>query len=67
MKIRLNNRDEEIERQSLTVSELLAYKKYTFRLRTVKVNGVYIHPDLYDSTIIRDGDNVQVIYLMSGG
>lgn len=67
MKIRLNNRDEEIDRNSLTVSELLEYKKYTFRLRTVKVNGNYIHPEMYDKTEISDGDNVQVIYLMSGG
>jgi thiamine biosynthesis protein ThiS len=36
-------------------------------MRTVKINGRFIPPAEYDNTEIRDGDNVQVIYLMSGG
>jgi thiamine biosynthesis protein ThiS len=67
MKIILNNRGEELPGNKLSVSQLLEEKKYTFRLRIVKVNGVLIPKDLYDSTFIVDGDNVQMIYLMSGG
>ncbi|HOK26987.1 MAG TPA: sulfur carrier protein ThiS [Bacteroidales bacterium] len=67
MKILLNNRVEEFDAGSLTVQQLLEIKKYSFRMRTVKVNGRYVPPAEYDKTIINDGDNVQVIYLMSGG
>lgn len=67
MVIVLNNRKEEFSGNKLSISQLLEEKKYTFRLRIIKVNGVLIHKDLYDTTFIADGDNVQMIYLMSGG
>ena len=67
MKILLNNRQEEFEAEKITVSELLLIKKFSFRMRIIKINGVLITKDKYDSTIIYDGDNVQMLYLMSGG
>lgn len=67
MKIILNNREEEIACDSLTVNELLAVKNYSFRMRIVKINGKLIPADQYETTLIADGDNVQIIYLMSGG
>jgi len=67
MKISLNNRDEEFEQESLSICRMLELKKLSFRLRVIKVNGVLIPKERYDTTIIKDGDNVQVLYLMSGG
>lgn len=67
MKIILNNRDEEFKTSSLTVSEMLELKRYTFRMRVIKINGLLIPKDKYDTTIINEGDNVQMLYLMSGG
>jgi sulfur carrier protein len=67
MKISLNNREEEFEQENLSISRMLELKKLTFRLRIIKVNGVLVPKEKYDTTIINDGDNVQVIYLMSGG
>lgn len=67
MKILLNNIDEELPGQTITVDDLLKARNMTFRMRIVKINGVLIDRNKYDSTIISDGDDVQVIYLMSGG
>jgi sulfur carrier protein len=67
MKIVLNNRDEQFDRELLSVNEMLILKKFSFRMRIIKVNGHLIPKDEYDSTMIRDGDEVQMIYLMSGG
>ncbi len=67
MKILLNNREEEIDRESMSVSEMLDLKKFSFRMRIVKINGELISKDKYGSTIIHDGDNIQMFYLMSGG
>ena len=67
MKITLNNRKEEFKASSLTVSEMLELKKFTFRMRVVKINGLLIPKDKYDTTLINEGDNVQMLYLMSGG
>ncbi len=67
MKITLNNEPMTIDGDSVTVEKLLEMKRYTFRLRIVKVNGRIIDRDSYGKELINDGDTVQVIYLMSGG
>ena len=67
MKIILNNREEEFEVDEMTVSEMLDLKKFSFRMRIVKINGELISRDKYNTTIIHDRDNIQMFYLMSGG
>ena len=67
MEITLNNEPMTMDGDSITVEKLLEIKKYTFKLRIVKVNGRIIDRDSYGEEMIRDGDTVQVIYLMSGG
>jgi sulfur carrier protein len=67
MKIILNNREEEFCHESMTVSEMLIFKKFSYRMRIIKINGNLISKENYDQTIIHDGDDVQMLYLMSGG
>jgi thiamine biosynthesis protein ThiS len=67
MRILLNNREEEFSSKSISVSEMLILKKFSYKMRIIKINGALISKDQYDSTIIHDGDNVQMLYLMSGG
>lgn len=67
MKILLNNREEIFEGETITVNEMLALKKYSYRMRIVKINGIFIPVETYDRTLIRNGDEVQMLYLMSGG
>jgi len=67
MKILLNNREEEFEKDTMNVNEMLTLKKFSFKLRVIKINGILIPKEKYDSTIIHPDDNVQMLYLMSGG
>lgn len=67
MKITLNNREEDFDGDKLTVEEMLNLKKFTFKMRIVKINGRLIPKTEYHDTIIINGDNVQMLYLMSGG
>jgi len=67
MNITLNNEPLTIDGESITVEKLLKLKKYTFKLRIVKVNGRLLNRDSYGEEVVIDGDSVQVIYLMSGG
>jgi sulfur carrier protein len=67
MKILLNNREEEIRKESISVNEMLLMKKFSFKMRIIKINGVLISKEKYDTTIIHDGDDIQMLYLMSGG
>lgn len=67
MKIIVNHIPENIDKETMTISELLEYKRFTFKMLVVKVNGKPIRKEDYDSTYIHDGDEVQVIHLISGG
>ena len=67
MKILLNNRKEEFSKEPISVNELLFLKKFSFKMRIIKINGTLISKEEYDTTFIHDGDDVQMLYLMSGG
>lgn len=67
MKIILNNREEELETDVLSVTKMLEMKKFSFRMRIIKVNGILVPKEKYDTTLIQEGDNVLMLYLMSGG
>ncbi len=67
MNIILNNRPEQINREQLTVADLIKYKNFTFKLIVTKVNGKLVRKDERDKAIVRDGDNVMVLHLVSGG
>jgi thiamine biosynthesis protein ThiS len=67
MKILLNSREEEFGKEIISVNEMLELKKFSFRMRIIKINDVLIAKNKYDSTFIHDGDKVEMLYLMSGG
>jgi len=67
MEISLNNRKEIIEQEEIKLDELITLKNYTFRLLVTKVNGKLIRKDARAETIIRDGDDVHVLHMISGG
>jgi len=67
MNITLNNEPLTLDGESITVEKLLDLKRYTFKLRIVKINSRIIDRDSDSEEVINDGDTVQVIYLMSGG
>jgi sulfur carrier protein len=67
MKILLNNREEVFENERMSVAEMLEIKRFTYKMRLVRINGSFVPKENYETEIIRDGDNVQMLYLMSGG
>ena len=67
MEILLNNRKETIDKEEITLAELIEYKKFTFKLLVTKVNGQLIKKDVRSESIIRDGDEVNVLHMISGG
>jgi len=67
MKIVLNNKEEELAGDTLTISELLKVKNFTFKMLVIKVNNQLIKKNEYDIARIQDGDDVMVLHLISGG
>ena len=67
MNIVLNNREEWIEQDNLTINQLIQYKNFTFRLLVTKLNGNLVKKDQRDDFIVQDGDHVEIMQLISGG
>lgn len=67
MKIILNNKPETFSQDKLTISQLLEFKNFTFKMLVIKINGKLVKKDAYANSEINDGDNVTVLHLISGG
>ena len=67
MKILLNNKEENLANDKLSISELKQLKKFTYPKLIVKVNGRIIEDEDYDTTYVKNGDNVVVLHLLAGG
>lgn len=67
MEISLNNRKETIDRDEITLEDLIKLKNFTFKLLVTKVNGVLVKKDVRSEAIIRDGDDVHILHMISGG
>lgn len=69
MNLIINHNPEVLEtsQQIITVAELLKIKSFTYKMLIVKVNDTLILKDDYSTTHVKEGDNVMVIHLMTGG
>lgn len=67
MKITLNNRPEIFDGDSMTFEELIRRKNFTFKLLVTKLNGELVRKENRATTKIKDGDDVLVLHLISGG
>jgi sulfur carrier protein len=67
MKIILNNREESFEQDQLTIEELLVARNFTFKMLVIKLNGRLLKKPEYQETIVKEGDEVMVLHLVSGG
>jgi len=67
MKIILNNKEEVFDVDQFTITELLQAKNFTFKMLVIKVNGQLVKKSEHPTTIVKDGDEVMVLHLISGG
>ena len=68
MKLQINGEAETIEKESITISDLLAYKEVKMpEMVSVELNGDILDRDAFDSTNLKDDDQVEFLYFMGGG
>ena len=67
MKIMLNNRAETIEGDDFSVSQIMVIKSFKFRMLVVRLNDRLIKKEEYETTLVKDGDDLKIIHLVSGG
>ncbi len=67
MKIMLNNRLEIFDGDTFSVSQIMEIKSFKFRMLVVRLNDLLVKKDEYQSTMVKDGDDLKIIHLVSGG
>ena len=67
MEITLNNRLEDIPEEIKTIEKLILFKSFTFPRIIVKINGLLIKKPNYPNAEVNQGDNIEIIHLISGG
>ncbi|MCS7150918.1 MAG: sulfur carrier protein ThiS, partial [Endomicrobia bacterium] len=66
IKIKVNGKNEEIEGEIL-LSEFLKLKNIRPEVVTVELNGVIVQRKDYNTTLIKDGDEIEFVFFMGGG
>jgi len=67
MKITVNRIAEEYPEESLTLRQVLKRKGWSFPLIIAKVDGSLVEREEYDTFRIRDGADLDLYHLVSGG
>ncbi len=67
MRIILNNRLVDLNESNISVGELLRIKNYSFRMLVTKINDKLVKKEDREDTFIKEGDEVVVLHMISGG
>ena len=65
MRIKINGKPEDIEEKNIL--DILKAKNVEPRMVAVEVNGELIERDNYETTILKEGDEIEFLYFMGGG
>lgn len=67
MKLTVNFYDEIYEDGELSMRGLIQKKRWSFPLIIARLNGKLIERGDYETTMVKDGDEVELYHLVSGG
>ena len=68
MKLKINGREEELEGDALSVIELLGAKEVEMPdMVSVQLNGEILERSAFESTTVKENDEVEFLYFMGGG
>ena len=68
MKVTVNGKDETIDKNPVTVTELLKLMKVDMPdMVSVELNGNFLERETYEKTQVNENDRVEFLYFMGGG
>jgi len=67
MKLTVNFETEDFPEPVLSISDIMKRKRYSFPHVITRLNGTLVNREQRDSTMARDGDDVEIYHLISGG
>lgn len=68
MKINVNGKDQSIQKNTVSVSELLKMNKVeSIEMVSVQLNGNFIDKNDFDKISLKENDELDFLYFMGGG
>ena len=68
MNLKINGENETLDHETITIMELLALKNVKMPdMVSVELNGDILDRDVFDTTSLKNDDEVEVLYFMGGG
>lgn len=68
MNIKVNGEDTALEQSSVSVTELLKIKDVKMPdMVSVEYNGEILDREAFETTLVKDGDQLEFLYFMGGG
>ncbi|MEW6549830.1 MAG: MoaD/ThiS family protein [Spirochaetota bacterium] len=67
MKLTVNFDVQEYPEAELSVAEIMRRRKFSFPHVITRLNGALVERKDRDSALVRDGDDLEVYHLISGG
>jgi len=68
MKIKVNGKDQSIQKNTVSVSELLKRNKVeSIEMVSVQLNGNFIDKNDFDKKKLKENDELDFLYFMGGG
>ena len=68
MKIKVNGKDQSIQKNAVSISELLKLNKVeSIEMVSVQLNGNFIDKKFFDKISLKENDELDFLYFMGGG
>lgn len=67
MKLSINHKEEQFEDNDLTLYRLLEIKDLKFKRILIRVNGKVVSEDEIGDIHLKDGDQLDIVRIISGG
>ncbi|MCX7028358.1 MAG: MoaD/ThiS family protein [Spirochaetes bacterium] len=67
MKVVVNFEEEEFPEAELSVSEIMRRRRYTFPHIITRINGKVVEREKRNEAVVREGDELEIYHLISGG
>ena len=68
MKIKVNGKDQSIQKNAVSISELLKLNKVeSIEMVSVQLNGNFIDKNDFDKISLKENDELDFLYFMGGG
>ncbi|OFX43940.1 MAG: thiamine biosynthesis protein ThiS [Bacteroidetes bacterium GWE2_41_25] len=68
MKIKVNGKDQSIQKNAVSISDLLKLNKVeSIEMVSVQLNGNFIDKKIFDKISLKENDELDFLYFMGGG